>query len=81
MGGGVGSQSLVLAKEFKHLHFVVQDREAVIVDAAKVIALASLADMSLTGAREQYWKLKFPKAIADGRVKLQGQCLSSSQSH
>lgn len=36
VGGGVGSQCLALAKEYEHLQFVVQDREATITDADKV---------------------------------------------
>ncbi|KAF7791400.1 hypothetical protein EIP86_002414 [Pleurotus ostreatoroseus] len=35
VGGGVGSHSLVLAKQYEHFQFVVQDREAVIADATK----------------------------------------------
>ena len=34
VGGGIGSQTLTLAKTFDHLKFVVQDRESVIADAA-----------------------------------------------
>lgn len=35
VGGGVGSQSLVLARAFDHLTLIVQDREPVIKDAIK----------------------------------------------
>ncbi|KAF7792890.1 hypothetical protein EIP86_003991 [Pleurotus ostreatoroseus] len=35
VGAGTGSHSLVLAKAFGHLHFVVQDRAPVIADAEK----------------------------------------------
>jgi len=35
VGGGVGSQSLALALYHPHLHFVVQDREAVVGDAVE----------------------------------------------
>jgi hypothetical protein len=35
VGGGVGSQSLVLANHYPHLRFVVQDREAVVRDAVE----------------------------------------------
>jgi hypothetical protein len=34
VGGGVGSQTVVLAKAFDHLKFVVQDRASVIQDSA-----------------------------------------------
>ena len=36
VGGGLGSQSLVLAKHHPQLRFVVQDREAVVQDAIEV---------------------------------------------
>ncbi len=36
VGGGVGSQSLVLANHYPHLRFIVQDREAVVRDAVEV---------------------------------------------
>ena len=39
VGCGVGSQSLTLATHHPHLHFIVQDREAVIGDAIQVCAL------------------------------------------
>ncbi|KAG6894587.1 hypothetical protein C0995_014002 [Termitomyces sp. Mi166 len=35
VGGGIGSQSMVLAKEFPNLSFVIQDLESVIDDASK----------------------------------------------
>jgi tRNA G46 methylase TrmB len=39
VGGGVGSQSLTLAKHHPQLRFVVQDRESVVGDAIEVCAL------------------------------------------
>ena len=36
VGGGIGSQSLALAKAYDHLKFVVQDRDSVVADAVKV---------------------------------------------
>ena len=39
IGGGVGSQSLVLAKHHPQLCFIVQDREAVVRDAIEVCVL------------------------------------------
>lgn len=38
VGGGVGSQTMVLAKAFDHLKFVVQDRSAVISDSAPTVS-------------------------------------------
>ncbi|KAI0049517.1 S-adenosyl-L-methionine-dependent methyltransferase, partial [Auriscalpium vulgare] len=35
VGGGVGSQSLTLAKKHKHLHYIVQDRAPVVENATK----------------------------------------------
>lgn len=37
VGGGIGSQSLHLAKSFNHLKFIVQDRPAVLDAANQVI--------------------------------------------
>jgi len=39
VGGGLGSQSLLLAKHHSQLRFVVQDREAVVRDAVEVCVL------------------------------------------
>ena len=36
VGGGTGSQSLTLAQNYKHIRFIVQDREMVILDAVTV---------------------------------------------
>ena len=38
VGGGVGSQTLTLAKHHPHLRFVVRDRESVVGDAIDVCA-------------------------------------------
>lgn len=39
VGGGVGSQTLTLAKAFNHLKYVVQDRAAVISGSAVQVSL------------------------------------------
>jgi hypothetical protein len=39
VGGGVGLQSLLLALHHLHLHFIVQDCEAVMGDAVEVCSL------------------------------------------
>lgn len=36
VGGGVGTQTMVLAKAFPQLKFVIQDREGVVPDGIKV---------------------------------------------
>ena len=36
VGGGIGTQTMVLAKSFPQLKFIVQDREAVVPDGIKV---------------------------------------------
>ena len=78
VGGGLGSQSLTLARRHPDLRFVVQDREAVVGDANEVrcpsvpIPYILLPDASLT----QYWKKNMPDALDSGRVKLQGQSSS-----
>ena len=42
VGGGVGSQTLTLAKTFDHLKFVVQDRPSVIEEAASKVSAAEI---------------------------------------
>ena len=42
VGGGVGSQSLTPARRHPNLHFIVQDREAVIGDANEVPVMISM---------------------------------------
>jgi hypothetical protein len=73
VGGGVGSQSLTLARHHPNLRFVVQDRDAVIGDAnevrcTSVLRILLLHDSPLT----QYWKKNMPEALDSGRVKLLG---------
>jgi ubiquinone/menaquinone biosynthesis C-methylase UbiE len=36
VGGGVGSQSMALARHFTHLRFVLEDRESVLNEAVTV---------------------------------------------
>ena len=45
VGAGTGSHSLVLAKAFEHLHFVVQDRAPVIANAEKVISYETVCEL------------------------------------
>lgn len=74
VGGGVGPQSLTLARRHSGLRFVVQDREAVIADANEVryalirFPYILIPDACLT----QYWKRNMPDALDSGRVRLQG---------
>jgi hypothetical protein len=43
VGGGVGSQSLMLAKHHPQLRFVIQDRESVLGDATDVCAMIRIS--------------------------------------
>ena len=47
IGGGVGSQSLVIAKDHPQLRFVVQDREAVVRDAVEVCNSLRLSEIMI----------------------------------
>lgn len=49
VGGGVGTQAMILAREYPHLKYVVQDRAEVIANAKQVSQL-SLVSASLTYA-------------------------------
>ncbi|KAI0346013.1 S-adenosyl-L-methionine-dependent methyltransferase [Trametopsis cervina] len=48
VGGGIGSQSLALAKTFKHLNFVLQDRQPVL-DSAQKFWAAQMPDAIPSG--------------------------------
>ena len=39
VGGGIGTQMVVLGRRFGELNLVVQDRDAVCVDAEKVVTI------------------------------------------
>ena len=60
IGGGIGTQMVVLARNFEHLNLVVQEREAVCIDARKVNMC-----QALLVARNAYlfsistWKMNF----------------------
>ena len=43
VGGGVGAQSLTLAKHYPQLRFVVQDRESVLGDATDVCEMIRIS--------------------------------------
>ncbi|KAF9471449.1 S-adenosyl-L-methionine-dependent methyltransferase [Pholiota conissans] len=55
VGGGIGTQSLLISKAFPDLKLVVQDREAVIPD----------------GIKFQYYEASAPELLTSGRVSLQ----------
>lgn len=70
VGGGVGSQTLTLAKKFPHLNFVIQDTEATRPNAIKV-CLPFPALLAYFQPVWQYWEARYPDAIASGRVQYQ----------
>ena len=74
VGGGVGSLTLVFAKGFPQLHFVVQDRVSAIASAEQVSARSSriLVDADLLHIYK-FWQWKAPEALTSGRVKLQSE--------
>jgi hypothetical protein len=78
VGGGVGTQTLLLADHHPQLRFVVQDRETVLGDAVEVRALIeSLPNICSDNIHlPQYWKRNMPDALESGRVKIQGSYFS-----
>ena len=82
VGGGVGSQTLLLALHHPHLRFIVQDRESVVGDAVEVSVFNPLTSpgmfLILTYTEPQYWKKNMPSAVESGRVKLQGSSVFTS---
>ncbi len=81
VGGGVGSQSLLLANHHPQLRFVIQDRESVVGDGVEVCALIKpLTNICYDNIHlAQYWKKNMPDALESGRVKIQGSSLSLLQ--
>lgn len=71
VGGGVGTQTLVIAQAAPHVKCIVQDRDAVIPDAVEV-RLYSLHSPSLLILRSQYFNGNAPDLIKSGQVVLQG---------
>ncbi len=71
VGGGFGSQSLSLAKVFKHLTFVIQDLPSVIQDAPKVHMFFPAA-LKASHTLLQFWEAHLPGAVKSGQVKFQG---------
>ncbi|KAK2463359.1 hypothetical protein APHAL10511_004670 [Amanita phalloides] len=65
VGGGVGSVSLPLAKDFPDLNIVIQDR-------ASVVEIGKEASIAI-------WRKELPDALASGRVQFQAQDFFSSQ--
>lgn len=77
VGGGVGSTTLVLAKAFPDLRFVVQDRAMVIPDGVKV----SHPSPRLTDPSSivlQFFEIEHPSALTSGQVSFQGAVSSRS---
>lgn len=82
VGGGVGSQSLLLAKAFDHLKLIVQDRPAVVTENApgvSVIFLYHFCVQYSTWSVAQYWKENLPEALSSGQVVLQGTFICFGQ--
>ena len=78
----MGSQSLTLARFHPNLSFVVQDREAVLIDANEVQCPSIPYDVLLPdGFLTQYWKKNMPEALDSGRVKLLGRSHSVPAFH
>lgn len=75
VGGGIGSQSLIVAQEFPNIKFVIQDRPAVIEDAKKVCSSCSSEGHMLTlfVLPQQFWAESMPDALKSKRVILQGE--------
>jgi len=70
VGGGVGTATLSLAKEFPHLKFVIQDRPAVVDAGVEVRLRFQVSQRSPTSL--QVWKKELPGALSSGRVQFQG---------
>ena len=80
LGGGIGSVTLILAKAFPHLRYVVQDLDNVIIEAHKVSCgphllffLLLRVTLPLKPLLFKFWKTTYPDAVATGLVSLQSQ--------
>lgn len=70
VGGGVGAQSLLIAKANPRLKLIVQDREVTIQEAISVSCV--LLRPERYPYMCQFWDQKNPTAIATGQVTFQG---------
>ncbi|KZV76669.1 S-adenosyl-L-methionine-dependent methyltransferase [Peniophora sp. CONT] len=69
VGGGKGSQSLILARNFPHLCLVIQERDVVIPDAEKYWVEEGMADVVESGrAKLQVHDFFTPQPVKDAAV-------------
>lgn len=71
VGGGVGSQAMLVARANPKLKVVIQDREGTIAQAREVRLLNFKLNV-LQLRMMQYWNNKFPDAVHNGQVSFQG---------
>ena len=71
MGGGTGSVSLTVARQFPELRFIVQDVLSMIGQGEKV-NFSSTVSIARTQCL-QFWDSALPEARKSGRVVFQGK--------
>jgi hypothetical protein len=70
VGGGTGSVSLTVARQFPELRFIVQDTPSMIKQGEKV-NFSSTVNTARTQCF-QFWDSALPEALKSGRVVFQG---------
>ena len=74
VGGGVGSTSVILARAYPHLRFVVEDRKHV-VEIAPTVSVLPLLSLALVLRRRflKVWSGEHAELVKSGRVSFRPQ--------
>ena len=75
VGGGIGSTSMTLAKEFPHLRFCIQDRPKTVEHGITVGSFPYRT--SVYSLINQAWKEQCPEMLESGKAVFQGFHLTS----
>ena len=69
VGGGIGTQMLILSRYFKHLKLIVEDREAVCTDTLKVSSVAAYACIVYLYRAKSTFRTRHRQVLSLGRYR------------